>query len=383
MPQQIIEYRLFIASPGDVQAERDIIRAVVNEYNLVNNINSVKIVCIGWENDIYPSVGDDPQDAVNIQVADRYDIFVGIFWGRFGTPTKRESSGTKEEFEIAYSKFQMDKNSVSILMYFKTESIEFENIDPLQIANIKEFKMELTQRGVLYKQFRETKEFEQMFRLNLASLMQDLRTKVKVETLTDTALIISPTMEEDEELGIYEHIDNSTQSFISSARIVNRLVDYINDIGTQINHRTDKLNSSNNLPFNEKQAYVRRNIDLVADDLNTFASRVKLEIPALNNEFAKALESCSKAIEISKEYDLDQNGDIKEFVETLIDLASGISTGKKSIEQFNSAIFKVPSLTSKLIKAKKESARVLSNLIAEMESELNLIDEIREIARIE
>lgn len=45
----------------------------------------------------------------------------------------------------------MDKNSVSILMYFKTESIEFENIDPLQIANIKEFKMELTQRGVLYK----------------------------------------------------------------------------------------------------------------------------------------------------------------------------------------------------------------------------------------
>lgn len=222
-----------------------------------------------------------------------------------------------------------------------------------------------------------------MFRLNLASLMQDLRTKVKVETLTDTALIISPTMEEDEELGIYEHIDNSTQSFISSARIVNRLVDYINDIGTQINHRTDKLNSSNNLPFNEKQAYVRRNIDLVADDLNTFASRVKLEIPALNNEFAKALESCSKAIEISKEYDLDQNGDIKEFVETLIDLASGISTGKKSIEQFNSAIFKVPSLTSKLIKAKKESARVLSNLIAEMESELNLIDEIREIARIE
>ena len=43
-------------------------------------------------------MGSDPQQIINSQVSDEYDIFIGILWTRFGTPTERAGSGTEEEF---------------------------------------------------------------------------------------------------------------------------------------------------------------------------------------------------------------------------------------------------------------------------------------------
>lgn len=53
---------------------------------------------------------------MNAQVGE-YDIFVGIMWKRFGTPTGKADSGTEEEFHIAYRPWQ-ENESVRILFYF-------------------------------------------------------------------------------------------------------------------------------------------------------------------------------------------------------------------------------------------------------------------------
>ncbi len=48
------------------------------------------------EKDVYPSVAEYGQQVINQQVEGKYDLFVGIMKGRFGTPTPQAGSGTEE-----------------------------------------------------------------------------------------------------------------------------------------------------------------------------------------------------------------------------------------------------------------------------------------------
>ena len=57
-----------------------------------------------------------PQGIINKQIGE-YDIFIGMMWKRFGTPTGKAGSGTEEEFRLAYEYWETTK-SVMILFYF-------------------------------------------------------------------------------------------------------------------------------------------------------------------------------------------------------------------------------------------------------------------------
>lgn len=120
MPKNITEYRIFVASPGDVQEERSILEEVINELNLtISSEREIKLELIKWETHSYPGFGADGQDVINKQIDDDYDIFIGIMHGRFGTPTNRAESGTYEEFLNAYERYKKDPKSISILFISK------------------------------------------------------------------------------------------------------------------------------------------------------------------------------------------------------------------------------------------------------------------------
>jgi hypothetical protein len=60
--------------------------------------------------------GEDRRAAINQQV-DSCDLFVGILWKRFGTPSGLANSGMEKEFRIAWERFQ--RGSIAdILFYF-------------------------------------------------------------------------------------------------------------------------------------------------------------------------------------------------------------------------------------------------------------------------
>src|SRR5262245_31377026 len=104
--------KLFLVSPGDVAEEREIVSEVVTpEFNRIfSDERLAKELCLHlevlrWETHSWPGVGEDAQDVINRQIPE-YDIFLGIMWKRFGTPTGRAKSGTLEEFERAYQAFK-------------------------------------------------------------------------------------------------------------------------------------------------------------------------------------------------------------------------------------------------------------------------------------
>src|SRR6266851_4502917 len=116
MPEQVTKIRIFIASPSDVQKERDSLPAIINELNhtMARHLGFV-IELVRWETHCHPAMGR-PQGVINEQIGE-YDIFIGVMWKRFGTPTGQADSGTEEEFDRAYQEWRRDE-TVYILFYF-------------------------------------------------------------------------------------------------------------------------------------------------------------------------------------------------------------------------------------------------------------------------
>jgi hypothetical protein len=112
--------RVVVASPSDVQAERNALPAVVEELNRsIAAERNLRLEITRWEQDAYAGFHiDGPQGLIDaiLRIAD-CDIFIGIFWKRFGTPTKDAKSGTEHEFRRAYEAWQQ-KGRPQIMMYF-------------------------------------------------------------------------------------------------------------------------------------------------------------------------------------------------------------------------------------------------------------------------
>ena len=115
--RSIHEYRVFIASPGDVPEERGIVRDICRQLSDDRLVRSYDAAFrpVGWE-DAFPSAGR-PQEIINRLVAE-CDIFVCLLHKRFGTPSGKEESGTLEEFLLAYDRWQ-NLTEPHIMVYFK------------------------------------------------------------------------------------------------------------------------------------------------------------------------------------------------------------------------------------------------------------------------
>jgi Domain of unknown function (DUF4062) len=111
-------YKVFVASPGDVTAEREIVGDVMQSLTEVLHRRHVGLEPIGWETHTAPLVDRDPQHAVNVQIRpEDCDIYLAVLWSRLGTETPRAASGTVEEFERAHKSF-IKRGRPRIMFYF-------------------------------------------------------------------------------------------------------------------------------------------------------------------------------------------------------------------------------------------------------------------------
>lgn len=141
MPRSETIIGTFVASPSDVEEERAALESVVAELNKTwsKNLN-LRLDLIKWETDVHPGFGQYSQDVINTQINDEYDIFVAVFWGRIGSPTRDYDSGTLEELDRAYKKYVRDRKSIDILVYFKDHPIAPSKMDVQQLAKLSEVK---------------------------------------------------------------------------------------------------------------------------------------------------------------------------------------------------------------------------------------------------
>ena len=135
---------VFIASPGDVQHQRDVAEQTVWDWNRDGRSRRVGVVLIPrrWEVDAVPRQGDDAQTQVNEQLVQDSDIVIGIFHGRLGTPTARRTSGSAEEIELTR------RHALGTHVLISQAPLPRSH-DPAQFAALKRYEEDLGERGLL------------------------------------------------------------------------------------------------------------------------------------------------------------------------------------------------------------------------------------------
>ncbi len=161
MPEAVTRITVFVGSPGDVLTEKSIVEQTVRGLNTVLNGRGIILEPVTWETHVWPGFGEDAQDVINQRVGP-YDIFVGIFWNRFGTPTKRADSGSVEEFRRAYEQWGRTRKP-SLMLYFNRTASELSAPEELrQKLRLVEFKETLSGLGALARDYAGPEEFRQV-----------------------------------------------------------------------------------------------------------------------------------------------------------------------------------------------------------------------------
>ena len=165
MPFTATVLRLMIASPGDVQAERSIVREVVSEWNSTNGPHSsVMLLAVGWETDVAPEMGDAPQKIIAKRILGNADLLVGMFWTRLGTPTASYASGAVEEIE------EHIKLGKPAMLYFSSAPAPLDSVDADQYRALKAFRDSCKTRG-LFATYSDVDDFRRKFSRDLQITM--------------------------------------------------------------------------------------------------------------------------------------------------------------------------------------------------------------------
>jgi hypothetical protein len=162
-------YRCLIASPSDTKEERIICEKVFIEINnTIGERFDFRLEPLKWENDTRPAFGEYSQAVINEQLGTEYQIFIGIMYKKFGTPTKVAGSGTEEEFNNAFKKFS-NHEKVEIMFYFNDEPPKkLSDIDTSELDKVQAFKKKVDNLGGYYWSYLGIKDFEDKIRQHLS-----------------------------------------------------------------------------------------------------------------------------------------------------------------------------------------------------------------------
>lgn len=182
MPYDSRTYRVLIASPGDVEEEREIAVRVIQEWNdLHSAVRKVVLLPLRWETHTTPTYGKRPQEVVNRAIVDDCDLLLGIFWSRIGTPTGVADSGTLEEIE------RVATAGKQVMLYFSNIGIDPDSIDLKQIERLMEFKAK-TYPNALVEKYRSHIDFRDKLSRQLERKVRELQQEDKKDSAAPLSL---------------------------------------------------------------------------------------------------------------------------------------------------------------------------------------------------
>jgi len=91
-----------------------------------------------------------------------------------GTPTPRASSGTEEEFDLAFAA-ALGGQRIHIILFFSDVLVRPHSIDPHQFFMVRTFREKAHRLGVLYHDYSDHEELRSKFRLSLNETYRSLR----------------------------------------------------------------------------------------------------------------------------------------------------------------------------------------------------------------
>jgi HEAT repeat protein len=166
--------KVVVASPVDVQAERDLLPGVIDELNRgIAADRNLTLELVRWETDSFPGFHPEgPQGLIDsvLKIEDS-DILIGIFWKRFGTRVMDANSGTEHEFLAAYEAWKQ-KGLPQIMVYFNQKPYTpSSSKEAEQWTQVLKFKENFPEEGLWWKYDGEA-DFERKVRNHLTQFIR-------------------------------------------------------------------------------------------------------------------------------------------------------------------------------------------------------------------
>lgn len=317
-----------------------------------------------WETHTYPAVGTSAQAVINEQIGDDYDIFIGIMWTHFGTPTESFGSGTEEEFYRALQKRSSNGDPLRILFYFKDAPVAPSDIDVAQLQKVQAFRDKLGEEGSYYWKFREVSEFSELARVHLSRIIQSyLQQRRGSESGAEAPSVVVDAEGEDEEPGFLDLLEEGQEGFEIASVCMNRMTTAMEEVSVASSQRAQEMEAlAQKSPQFDLQA-VKKIATLSAQDMELYVSRMNAEIPIFGETYQRALGSVTAAANLSV-------SDFKPDVNELRNLRDIVSTHAASLESYRDStanlkatIVGLPRLHTVFNKAKRKMIRMLDTLI--------------------
>ena len=170
--QLLRHYRVMVASPGDVQEERNAVPGVIEQVNrTLGKELGFHLDPWLWEKDAAPGAGE-PQQLINPHL-DQAQIVIVILWNRLGTPTRNADSGTVEEFTRAFDNWQQRK-SPRVMVYFCDRPATLKTIQDMEQAMLVRKFRETISGKVLAQSYETTSGFSQRLFQDLSQVCAEM-----------------------------------------------------------------------------------------------------------------------------------------------------------------------------------------------------------------
>jgi hypothetical protein len=409
MPDNVTIIKVFVASPSDVQEERNALQSVVDEVN--RNLASamgLRLELIKWETNVTPAFGKDPQDIINKQIGDNYDIFIGILWVRVGTPTPRAESGTLEEFERAYRRHLENPELIDLLIYFKESPISISNIDIDQISKIKSFRDSLGEKGGLFWTFDGLSDFETTLRGHLSDLTRKWRSKIDKTTSErvkpqEISVVedVNPTLiqaesvpaeiaeainliESEDDYGFLDYADIYNSSILEMNTALEGITKATINIGEKVSKQAKAIEQAAQIKDQAKvNIRVRKSLKIVSDDLHNFSGSLDKDIRLLSDSRTRGFNALGKSLVIYADSFPGATETLQTNEAQLKGLLGSMETPYQSMKEFRDVIAALPKFSSQFNRARREVITSLNKLLDELDDMentiINLLDSISKL----
>lgn len=245
----IPEYRVFLASPGDVQQEREIVSELAAEINETFHNPTVRLKIVRWETDTIPGTGPSAQHVIDTQVGEDFDAYIGIFWHRLGTDIGTGDTGAQHELRKGLDRCERDP-AVKVLLYWSQLPLDPGKIDVDQLKDLRAF-FDSQQRRCLIQRYSSHDEFTQFIRKALNQLLREAETRsvtsapVVLETRLGhtTQEVVEPQPKASGDVGdepglfdLVDDIESTVQTLVQSAeRLGNGMNSLVRQVTSQFN----------------------------------------------------------------------------------------------------------------------------------------------------
>ncbi len=280
--------RAFVASPGDTAEERSKLGAVITELNNTwSDFIGVRIDLVGWETHTWPMVASDPQQAINCQIADDYDIFIGILGGRIGSPTPRAESGTIEEFERAYARQKETPDTPAIMLYFRDGQVD---------AGVGSFRTRTRELGIYDWTYNDLRNFEQATRIHLSRQIQ----RIARSAASTASPFPSPDASDIDSALASAHVllDSSAEAsgkYMATTRV---LIDLTHQLAENMRDTASKLNRLKRPGFRRRPGARESIVRAFAGRMLVFADETTRLTPLMTGAYHEMVGNVTRSLQI-------------------------------------------------------------------------------------